>query len=144
MATSVLELDYPDGELLFQPLTETAVGLGQEAQSEPQTAFSAITRWWFSGMTKVPENISDVIAKRFQEIPHMKAILMGRSGDVYHVWAMIDEWTLAARKVVYAAQKELLVKLRGFEIDFYVVELDKGAKPEDLVSAIPVIFQRAT
>ena len=68
---------------------------------------------------------------------------MGRSGDVYHVWTMIDEWTVSGRKAVYAAQKELLVKLKGFDLDFYVVALDDGGSPEGLVSDIRPVFQRA-
>jgi hypothetical protein len=143
MAALVLDLEYPDpsGRFISPPL-EVTVGLGQEVQSGPQITFVE-TLSWFSAMTKVPENISDVIWKRLEEIAHVDAVLMGRSGDVYHVWVMTNEWNPASRKSVYAAQKELLIKLKGFDIDFYLVPLDKGARPEDLVSGIPIVFKRA-
>ena len=95
-------------------------------------------------MAKVPDHISDVLVKRLTEIPNVKAIRMGRSGDVYHVWTMIRNWTAADRKQVYAAQKELLSKLNGFDLDFYVVKLDATTHPDELVSDIPTVFPVAS
>ena len=94
-------------------------------------------------MAKVPENISDVIVNRLREISNVQAVLMGRSGEVYHVWTMIRDWTATDRRAVYAAQKELLAKLKGFDLDFYVVRLDESVTPDALVSDIPLVFQRA-
>ena len=93
-------------------------------------------------MAKVPDNISDVIVQRLSEISNVQAVLMGRSGDVYHVWSMIRNWTAIDRRAVYAAQKDLLVKLNGFDLDFYVVRLDESVTPDALVSDIPLVFQR--
>jgi hypothetical protein len=145
MAASAQNLDFPgEGHVFNSALFQTKVGLGQEARSDPQTTIiEDRDKWWFTGMAKVPENISDVLVNRLREIAHVRAVLMGRSGEVYHVWTMIDEWTVLGRKAVYAAQRELLAKLKGFDIDFYVVPIDEGESPEALVSAIPKVFQRA-
>jgi hypothetical protein len=148
MSGSVLDPDFVNEGTVFIPapdsLIETEVGLGQEVRSDTRiTTNLSDSIWWASGMTKVPENISDVIVNRLQELTHVKAILMGRSGEVYHVWTMIDDWTQSGRKAVYTAQRELLAKLKGFDLDFYVVALDGGSKPEELVSDIPVVFRRA-
>jgi hypothetical protein len=148
MSNSVLDPDYANEGTLFIPapdsLIETEVGLGQEVTSDTRTTpTSSDSIWWASGMTKVPENISDVIVDRLREFTHVRAILMGRSGTVHHVWTMIDDWTHSGRKAVYGAQRELLKKLKGFDLDFYVVALDEGMKPEELVSDIPVVFRRA-
>jgi hypothetical protein len=147
MSTSAQNLDFTgDGHVFVQTkaLFETHVGLGQEVQSEPQTTFlQRESDLWLTGMAKVPDNISDVIVNKLQEIAHVKAVLMGRSGEVYHVWTMIDQWNVAGRKAVYTAQKELLLKLKGFDLDFYVVALDNDESPKDMVSDIPTVFQRA-
>jgi hypothetical protein len=143
MSSSAQNHDFTcDGPVYFPAFGEASFGNEQGAERELQTVLGE-DKLWFSGMAKVPENISDVIVNRLQGIAHVKAVLMGRSGEVYHVWTMIDEWTLAGRKAVYAAQKELLAKLKGFDLDFYVVPLDDGESPEGLVSDIPTIFQRA-
>lgn len=143
MSSSVQNFDFPSGNPIFIPsFTEANFGHEQEAESEPR-AVLVEDSLWFSGMAKVPENISDIIVNKLREMDHVKAVLMGRSGEVYHVWTMIDEWTIAGRKAVYAAQKELLAKLKGFDLDFYVVPLDDGGSPEELVSDIPTVFQRA-
>lgn len=143
MSSSTQNLDFSGNGRAFIPAHyETRVGLGQEAESDSHTTVVE-DMLWFTGMTKAPENISDVIVNRLREIAHVKAVLMGRSGEVYHVWTMIDEWTIGGRKAVYAAQKELLAKLKGFDLDFYVVPLDNGESPDTLVSEIPTIFQRA-
>jgi hypothetical protein len=147
MSNSILDPDYAsEGKVFIPPpesLIETKV-VGPEVRSDSCTTTILMDSiWWASGMTKVPQNISDVIVNRLQEFPHVKAILMGRSGDVYHVWTMIDEWTPSGRRAVYGAQKELLKKLKGFDLDFYVVALDEGTNPKDLVSDIPVVFPRA-
>jgi hypothetical protein len=143
MTTSFQELDFQrDGRAAFPPLFGAVLCRESESRSDPQTTI-AESDLWISGMAKVPENISDVIVNRLSSLSHVKAILMGRSGEVYHVWTMIDEWTATARKAVYAIQRELLVMLTGFELDFYVVGLDAGVKPESLVSDIPMVFPRA-
>jgi hypothetical protein len=143
MSSQSQNLDFSDNGPVFIPaFFETKVSLGEEVRSDLKTTFPE-ENWWFTGMAKASENISDVVVKRLKAIPHVKAILMGRSGDIYHVWTMIDEWTIGGRKAVYAAQKELLLKLKGFDLDFYVVALDDGGSPGGLVSEIPTVFQRA-
>jgi len=143
MSSPTHNLDFADdGRVFIPPFAQANFNLEQDAESELRTIFVE-NNWWFSGMAKVPENLSDVIVNRLKEIAHVKAVLMGRSGEVYHVWTMVDEWTVPGRKAVYAAQRELLAKLKGFDLDFYVVALDNGESPEGLVSDIPVVFQRA-
>lgn len=144
MSSSIHDFDYSMGRVLLPPFLKATISLEANGRSESQTAFVDVDDvLWFSGMAKAPENISDVIVNRLKKVDHVKAILMGRSGDVYHVWTMIDDWSAAGRKAVYSAQKELLTLLNGFELDFYVVPIDESAQPGAIVSDIPMVF-RAT
>jgi len=124
---------------LLRPIMSAEV----EAVSDPQIAVVE-EDLSFSGMTRAPQDISDVIVHRLRELSNVKAVLMGRSGEVYHVWTMIENWTAADRKVVYAVQKELLSALNGFDLDFYVVKLDANVTPEELVSDIPMVYSRTS
>lgn len=143
MPTVSCELDFTTArQFLVSPRGDANVLLESAAQNDPSIMF-ANERTIFTGMTKVPENISDVIVNRLSEISHVRAVLMGQSGDVYHVWSMIDDWSMHGRKAVYTAQKELLSKLGGFDLDFYVVPIESGTSPTELVSDIPVVFERA-
>lgn len=143
MATSEQNFDFSWHSPLVIPTSpEADFGQENEEEREPKAVLTE-DRWWFSGMTKVPQSISDVIVGKLKEMPHVQAVLVGRSGEVYHVWTMIADWTVAGRRAVYAAQKELLAKLSGFELDFYVVPLDEGESPAGLVSDIPIVWQRA-
>lgn len=145
MSSLSYNLDFPgNGRPSLPPFLEATMSAEGEARSDQQTAFTEERDLWFSGMAKVPDRISDVLVKRLTEIPNVKAIRMGRSGDVYHVWTMILRWTAADRKEVYAAQKELLSKLNGFDLDFYVVNLDATTSPDELVSDIPIVFPVAS
>lgn len=121
------------------PLFGVMIGGEGEILSDTQTQFTDHDLW-FSGMQNAPDNISDVIVTRLAKIPNVHAIRMGRSGDVYHIWTMIGNWTATDRKDVYAAQRDLLNKLQGFDLDFYVVKLDANASPDELVSDIPMVF----
>lgn len=143
MSSSVHDhLDFPGEGRVSLPLPlEATISAQAETRSDLQTTFVEHDLW-FSGMAKVPDNISDVIVQRLSEISNVQAVLMGRSGDVYHVWSMIRNWTAIDRRAVYAAQKDLLVKLNGFDLDFYVVRLDESVTPDALVSDIPLVFQR--
>ena len=96
-----------------------------------------------SGMAKTPQTLSDFVAKNFSALANVQAVLAGESGDVLHVWVMIRDWTPEARKEIYAIQRRVLKQLRGFNFDFYVIDLLEGTKPEESVSGIPVIFNRA-
>jgi hypothetical protein len=140
----VCEIEFPQKTQLFfvSPLSDSNVRLEEESESAPHTTFAHDSDWLFPGMVSVPQDIRDVIVNQLRDVPHVKAILMGRSGEVHHVWTMLDEWTAMARKAVYAAQKDLLLKLKGFELDFYVVSLDEGEDPQALVSEIPVVWPR--
>lgn len=106
MASSAHDLDFPgEGRVsLPPPSLGTTISAEAETRSAPQTTF-AEHDLWFSGMAKVPENISDVIVNRLREISNVQAVLMGRSGEVYHVWTMIRDWTATDRRAVYAAQR---------------------------------------
>jgi hypothetical protein len=139
MSTSTHDFDFSMGRVFLPPFLNATLSAEADSRSESRTSF-AEEDLWFSGMAKVPENISDVIVNKLKQVDHVKAILMGRSGDVYHIWTLIDEWSASARKNVYGAQKELLRMLSGFELDFYVVPLDECAQPGAMVSDIPQIF----
>jgi hypothetical protein len=97
----------------------------------------------FSGMSKTAVSVGEFVAKSFSVLSNVQAVLAGESRDVLHVWVMIDEWTPYCRKQVYAIQKLLMKQLEGLHFDFYVVDLPHGTKPQEMVSDIPVIFNRA-
>jgi hypothetical protein len=97
----------------------------------------------FSGMTKTAVPVSNFVAKSFSSLDNVQAVLAGESADVLHVWIMIDEWNPEARKQVYAIQKTILKQLEGLHFDFYVIDLPHGTRPQEMVSDIPVIFNRA-
>lgn len=143
MSSSAQNLDFTgDGSVFVHVFPEANFSHEPSPETEVQPVLVE-GRWWFSGMSKVSENISDVIVDRLREIAHVRVVLMGQSADVFHVWTIIDEWSAAGRKAVYAAQKELLARLCGFDIDFYVVPLNDGESPSELVSGIPKVFSRA-
>lgn len=118
------------------------VELNREATKQID-AFSYAELVSFTGMTKTPKTLSDIVAKHFSVLDNVQAVLAGESDDVLHVWVMIQDWTPDARREVYAIQKQLLKRLRGFNFDFYVIDLPEGTRPEDSVSGIPLIFNRA-
>jgi len=97
----------------------------------------------FSGMSTIAVSVSSFVAKSFSALDNVQAVLAGESRDVLHVWIMIDEWTPYARKQVYAVQKQVMKQLKGLHFDFYVIDLPHGTEPQDMVSDIPVIFNRA-
>lgn len=87
--------------------------------------------------------VSKFVADSFELLDNVQAVLAGESADVLHVWIMIDEWNPAARKQVYAIQKTIMKQLEGLHFDFYVIDLPHGTTPAEMVSDIPVIFNRA-
>lgn len=141
MSTALQDFHFqPPHRAPFFPLNHHTISGEEEACNKQETTFAYNHDPWFSGMAKVSQTISDVIVKKLTEISNVKAIRMGRSGDIYHVWTLIQNWTAADRKNVYAAQKELLIRLNGFDLDFYVVKLDANTTPDELVSDIPAVF----
>jgi len=96
-----------------------------------------------SGMAQTAVPVSDFVAKSFAALANVQAVLAGESADVLHVLIMIDEWTPEARKRVYSIQKVVMKQLGGLHFDFYVIDLPHGTRPEEMVSDIPVIFNRA-
>jgi hypothetical protein len=120
------------------------------AQQETTVPSEVLTGWEsmyslisFSGMTKTAVPVTNFVAKSFSVLDNVQAVLAGESGDVLHVWIMIDRWTPEARKEVYAIQKTIMKQLEGLHFDFYVVDLPHDTNPVDMVSDIPVIFNRA-
>ena len=97
----------------------------------------------FSGMSKIAVSVGEFVAKSFSALNNVQAVLAGESRDVLHVWVMIDEWTPYARKQVYAIQKLMMKQLEGLHFDFYVIDLPHGTRHQEMVSDIPVIFNRA-
>jgi len=126
------------------------VGGTVSSQEESQVPCQVITGWEsfyslisFSGMTRTAVPVSKFVAKSFSALDNVQAVLAGESADVLHVWIMIDEWSPEARKQVYAIQKTIMKQLEGLHFDFYVVDLPHGTGPQEMVSEIPVIFNRA-
>jgi hypothetical protein len=94
------------------------------------------------GMRCVPTTMSDYLKERFKVIDNVRAVLVGESNGVHHVWVLLDEWTHTHRKAVYAVQRDILQKVKGFNFDFYVVDILPGSDPREMVSGIPVVYQR--
>jgi hypothetical protein len=118
------------------------VTAGKETSVQQQSAnlYSLIS---FSGMSNTALPVSDFVWKSLAKLDQVQAVMAGESGDVLHVWVMIDEWTPQARKPVYAIQKTIMKQLEGLNFDFYVVDLPEHSSPEEMVSDIPLVFKRA-
>jgi hypothetical protein len=126
------------------PILATEV-LSKDARSESSGTIFVMgdaETHWSCGMATVPQTVVDVIVERLSLLSHVTALLVGRSENVYHIWVMINDWTASGRKSVYAAQRELVAKLEGLDLDFYVVAADHGERPDALVSDIPIVFER--
>ncbi|HTV08053.1 MAG TPA: hypothetical protein VMD97_03300 [Candidatus Aquilonibacter sp.] len=91
-------------------------------------------------MACLPTTMSQFLADKFKVNPNVRAVLVGESNEVHHVWVLLHEWNPSARKAVYAIQKDILQKVRGFNFDFYVVDVAPGANPSEMVSGIPVVY----
>ena len=96
-----------------------------------------------TGMPKATVTVSKFVAEKFSAVKNVQAVLAGVSGDVLHIWVMIDEWTPDVRKQVYTVQQLVMKQLEGLFFDFYVVDLPDGMSPKEMVSDIPLIFNRA-
>jgi|SRR5665213_18932 len=94
------------------------------------------------GMRCVPSTMSEFLVGRFKAIENVRAVLIGESNEVHHVWVLLNEWTFAHRKAVYAVQRDILQKVKGYNFDFYVVDIPAGTDPRDMVSDIPIAYQR--
>ncbi len=125
-----------EGAVSFQ----REVRVSSEGTTAWESFYSLIS---FSGMTKTAVPVSNFVAKSFSSLGNVQAVLAGESADVLHVWIMIDEWNPEARKQVYAIQKTILKQLEGLHFDYNVVDLPHGTRPQEMVSDIPVIFNRA-
>lgn len=123
--------------------TEAPVSSAKETVVPSQLDNFSFSMVSLSGMTKTPVSVSDFVAKTFSVLKNVQAVLAGESRDILHVWIMIDEWSAEVRKQVYAVQRKILKQLHGLHFDFYVVDLLPDTRPEEMVSDIPVIFNRA-
>src|SRR5271166_485859 len=149
MTLAVPEFEQATASVLVDSAKST-VGGTVSSQEEARVASRVITGWEsfyslisFTGMTKTAVPVSNFVARSFSALHNVQAVLAGESRDVLHVWIMIDEWTPEARKRVYAIQKTMMKQLEGLHFDFYVVDLPHGTRPQEMVSEIPVIFNRA-
>jgi hypothetical protein len=137
-ATASVWVDTARGTLYgaVSPLTEAHL----ETATGWEAVYSLIS---FSGMAKTAVTVSKFVARSFSVLENVQAVMAGESADVLHVWILITEWTAEARKQVYGIQKVIMKQLDGLHFDFYVVDLPEGLSPHDMVSDIPVIFNRA-
>lgn len=110
------------------------------ATSQCDNFYSLIS---LSGMSETPVPVSNFVAECFSQLKNVQAVLAGQSADILHVWIMIDEWNSVARKQVYSIQKQIMKNLEGLHFDFYVIDIPRDTKPEEMVTGIPVIFNRA-
>lgn len=94
------------------------------------------------GMRCVPKTMSDYLKQRFCANSNVRALLVGESNEVHHVWVMLNEWSPEHRKAIYAIQRDILQKIKGFNFDFYVVDIPPDSTPGEMVSGIPVVYQR--
>jgi hypothetical protein len=94
------------------------------------------------GMKCMPATVTEFLVDQFKANPNVRAVLVGESEGVHHVWILIDEWSVEQRKAVYAVQKEILQRLKEFNFDFYVLDIPEGSNPQEVVSEIPVAYHR--
>lgn len=94
------------------------------------------------GMRCLPTTVSDFIVEKFKVNPNIRAVLVGESNEIHHVWVLLEKWTQEQRKAVYAVQRDILQKVRGFNFDFYVVDIPEGTNPSEMVSGIPLVYQK--
>ena len=94
------------------------------------------------GMKCMPATVTEYLVDQFKALQNVRSVLVGESENVHHVWVLIDEWSLEQRKAVYAVQREILQKIKEFNFDFYVLDIPEGARPEEVVSEIPVAYYR--
>jgi hypothetical protein len=96
-----------------------------------------------TAMGAMPVTVADFLKFKFSANPNVRALMVGRSDDVHHVWAFLDEWTQEQRKAVYAIQRTVLDEIGAdFNFDFYVVDLPHNMRPEEMVSEIPLVYFR--
>jgi hypothetical protein len=149
-----MTLALPDFEQatpsVFLDNTKKTVDGTVSPEKETSVPSQTVTGWEsfyslisFSGMAKTAVPVSNFVAESFSTLDNVQAVLAGESADVLHVWIMIDEWNPDARKQVYAIQKTIMKQLEGLHFDFYVIDLPHDTTPTDMVSDIPVIFNRA-
>ena len=75
MSTSVHNLDFSgEGRVFIPAFFETKFSLEEEKVHSDLQFTSIEDNWWFTGMAKAPEHISDVVVNKLQEIAHVKAI----------------------------------------------------------------------
>lgn len=96
-----------------------------------------------STMGTVPVSLAEYLTDRFSAIDNVRALMVGESDDIHHVWVLLDEWTSEHRKAIYAVQRDILRRMSGFNLDFYVVDIPAGTSPREMVSGIPIVYQRA-
>jgi hypothetical protein len=137
-ATPSISLDNGQESLTAAVSSEKEISI--PLQSDTSSFYSLIS---LSGMTKTPVSVSKFVGSSFSSIKNVQAVLAGESADILHVWVMIDEWTPGVRKSVYAVQRTVMKQVEGLHFDFYVIDLPLGTRPEEMVSDIPVIFNRA-
>lgn len=140
MSIDAQEYESPSPSVCVNNSADALVEAGTEVKVHLNNFYGLIS---FSGMSKVAVSVSDFVAKSFAALGNVKAVLAGESRDVLHVWVMIDEWTAATRRQVYSIQKSVMKQLEGLHFDFYVIDLPEGTRPQEMVSDIPVIFDRA-
>ena len=135
---------------VFLDNTKNTIDGTVSPQEETRVPSQTVTGWEsfyslisFSGMAKTAVPVSNFVAESFSVLENVQAVLAGESGEILHVWIMIDEWNPEARKQVYAIQKTIMKQLAGLHFDFYVIDLPHDTTPADMVSDIPIIFNRA-
>lgn len=93
-------------------------------------------------MRCIPKTMSDYLREKFCANSNVQALLIGESNEVHHIWVMLKEWSPEHRKAIYAIQRDILQKIKGFNFDFYVVDIPADSSPAEMVSGIPVVYLR--
>lgn len=96
----------------------------------------------YSRVWPAPKEMADVIVEHLEPLEHVRCVMLGRSGSVYHAWVVTQKWTAEARREIYARQQLILDVLRGFEIDFYLLRLDAGERADGLSWGLPAIYEK--
>lgn len=134
----------PDPILVEMPICI----IGQRNQELPQVDLKLQGTNWdslpptFPSLFPAARHMVDLIVEALGNVPQVRRVLIGRSGEVYHVWTLTDKWTAESRRQIYDTQLGLLDDLRGFLLDFYVIRLDANDDVDSVAAGIPVVFDR--
>jgi hypothetical protein len=70
-----------------------------------------------------------VLSEEIGSLPHVKRVLIERSGDRLSVWTVVDDFSRSVRDTIYEAQARLIDEYhRLVRFDFHVITGDEATE----------------